>query len=207
MSKIDDGAMVWMGSGGFDCCDPSISQIGTADESVLFASKDLASSTSGSQKSWVYMEEGFFYPLRIVYINVLTDAALQFSIKNPDGTLATDSVYQLSGDLTGHCTTKTFTTSMRFYTFYTDAIQPGVTIKSPYTTTIDGVEVLVVLETIGVDSFVSGTITLESTWDETYTSTITTVTTYVSNGDTYAEEAVIIEEPALPTHTTYWDNN
>lgn len=35
MEKVDEAAMVWMGTGGFDCCNPKTSQLGTADTAVL----------------------------------------------------------------------------------------------------------------------------------------------------------------------------
>ncbi|GMM27443.1 hypothetical protein DAMA08_001590 [Martiniozyma asiatica (nom. inval.)] len=200
MTVIDDGAMIWMGSGGFNCCDPDLSTLGSADTSVLFATKNFNGETA-SQESWVFLEAGFYYPIRIVYINALSDGAMQFTITDPKGKTASvaDYVYQLSGNLKGNCPASTFTTSMSYSTIYDVQIMAGETLYSPVTTTISGVSTVYIAASVGVNSILTNVLTVTTSWSGLSWSTSTGATIQNNN----AESVVYIYKPKMSTSYVY----
>jgi len=76
--EANDGAWFWLGQGAFDTCSGQYDD-NTYDEILLGAR------SSGSFSSYVYLEAGTYYPIRVVYINLLTEAVLQFQIVQPNG--------------------------------------------------------------------------------------------------------------------------
>ncbi|KAG0670745.1 hypothetical protein C6P42_003809, partial [Pichia californica] len=206
MLNVDESAMVWMGTGGFDCCKPELSQLGTADTAVLFASKNSASTV---QESYVYLEKDNYYPIRIVYINAVSDGKLQFDIIDPTGHTAdiSEFVYQLSGDLKGMlCTYSTATSSMGTITFFDDNIYPGTTIYSPITTSNSlDVTTVVIGETIGAN-ILTNTIYKTITYTGTTISTdIITIGTTL-DGNLVGQVVETIYVPPLSTSTSTWQN-
>ncbi|OWB74054.1 hypothetical protein B5S31_g3828 [[Candida] boidinii] len=84
-NSIDDGAMVFMGNGAFGCCDNTDISGVKSNAEILWAYKYDDNTPPDTQSTNVYLQAGIYYPLRIVYINILTLAALDFQIKNPLG--------------------------------------------------------------------------------------------------------------------------
>ncbi|KAG0686429.1 hypothetical protein C6P40_004124, partial [Pichia californica] len=196
--------MVWMGTGGFDCCNPKLSQLGTADTAVLLASKNSASNV---QESYVYLEKDNYYPIRIVYINAVSDGQLKFDIVDPSGKVADISsyVYQIEGDLKGmQCTYHTAYATMGTVTYFNSEIYPGTTLYAPITTTDSaGSTTVIIGETIGAEL-------LTETYYETVTysgksvsSTVVTVAT-VKNGVEVGEIVETVYVPSLSVSTSTW---
>ncbi|GME72779.1 unnamed protein product [Ambrosiozyma monospora] len=117
LDSIDDGAMVWLGDSAFDCCDPSEPIPDNSASNIMFVHKPYGEDSESVTAS-VYLQEGLYYPLKIVYTQLKTDAVLGFSILDPDGNAVSfgDSVWQPNADDIGDsCSSTTvFSTSTPF---------------------------------------------------------------------------------------------
>ena len=71
MTKVDDGAMVFIGNSAYDCCQPGSIPFGKADEAAMFSYKEWNTPSSESI-SWVYLEAHSYYPIKIVYVNIIS---------------------------------------------------------------------------------------------------------------------------------------
>lgn len=82
---IDDGSMVFLGNGAFACCDNvDISGV-QPDSEILWAYKESIATDPDTESIDVYLEAGIYYPMRIVYVNIVHDAQMNFEMKNPFG--------------------------------------------------------------------------------------------------------------------------
>ncbi|GME71604.1 unnamed protein product [Ambrosiozyma monospora] len=89
LNKIDDGAMVWLGQGAFLCCLPSAIPSNSVNDRIMWVTKPYQDDSLSETVS-VYLDADTYYPMRIVYINIISFSILDFSIEDPDGTLITD---------------------------------------------------------------------------------------------------------------------
>ncbi|KAL2706743.1 Flocculation protein FLO9 [Kluyveromyces marxianus] len=194
MLDVDDLAYVNIGAGSaFDCCNReiSVSDPGPFDLSAIWpASKKSAT---------VNLSEGFYYPLRIFYINRQGIAGLSVSFKDADGIIHENfDGYIYSAPDGNECPAIATTTTIPW----------TGTITSTYTTisTITGSDhkpsttSIVIVETPEVE-----TATTEYTpWTGTYTSTYSTdvVTVTGSDGVPTVETTFHVETPEIKTATT-----
>ncbi|QGN17578.1 flocculation protein FLO9 [Kluyveromyces marxianus] len=194
MLDVDDLAYVNIGAGSaFDCCNReiSVSDPGPFDLSAIWpASKKSAT---------VNLSEGFYYPLRIFYINRQGIAGLSVSFKDADGIIHENfDGYIYSAPDGNECPAIATTTTIPW----------TGTITSTYTTisTITGSDhkpsttSIVIVETPEVE-----TATTEYTpWTGTYTSTYSTdvVTVTGSDGVPTVETTFHVETPEIETATT-----
>ncbi|OWB75734.1 hypothetical protein B5S31_g5690 [[Candida] boidinii] len=82
---IDDGSMVFLGNGAFACCDNvDISGV-QPDSEILWAYKESMATDPDTESIDVYLEAGIYYPMRIVYVNIVHDAQMNFEMINPLG--------------------------------------------------------------------------------------------------------------------------
>ncbi|MDC6273980.1 PA14 domain-containing protein, partial [Lacticaseibacillus paracasei] len=80
VNEMNDGGFIWLGKGAFDPCSQAL-ESNTYDDVLLGVRSDDAHS------SYVFLEAGVYYPIRVVYVNVELDAQMQFQIIDPDGTI------------------------------------------------------------------------------------------------------------------------
>ncbi|ODQ45033.1 hypothetical protein PICMEDRAFT_160624 [Pichia membranifaciens NRRL Y-2026] len=79
-NEINDGGFIWIGQGAFDACSQE-SDSNSYDDVLLGVRSDHAHS------SYIYLEAGLLYPIRVVYFNVQAHAQLQFQIVDPNGNI------------------------------------------------------------------------------------------------------------------------
>ncbi|GMM32627.1 hypothetical protein DAMA08_053720 [Martiniozyma asiatica (nom. inval.)] len=109
ITNVDDCAMFWLGSGAFDCRDTTKIPSDAISTYVGFALKTI--SGNGSMYSYLYLDEGLYYPMRIVYVNWRKDGYLKFYIIGPTGSVynnqLTRVVYSPDNAVNSYCDTDT----------------------------------------------------------------------------------------------------
>lgn len=154
LNSADDGAMFWLGSNkAFGCCNPVEIPYGTSDDVLLSSSKPWLLETSSSS-SFIYLESGYYYPMRIVYTNTEGNSVLEFDIQTPSGIVITnfkDYVYSLNSIPDGLCSTTIASNEFDFATTTsTWTGQYTTTVYSKETTRVNGVLSAYVIEDIVV---------------------------------------------------------
>ena len=95
--KVDDSATIFMGAGvAFDCCQQHEPFV--ADEYIV---TNVGSAAQGLKAATheIYLKAGYYYPLKIVYINYMQRGVLKVSMHMPDGTVDNnigENLYSLS---------------------------------------------------------------------------------------------------------------
>ena len=150
MTKIDDGAMVFIGSGAYDCCTPGSAPTGDADTAALFSYKAF-NQPSQPAYVWIYFEAGSYYPIRIVYANFVSAGGIELLVTPPDGSATANIgnfVYQLISSDTNVCSATTITTTFESSTTYIYSTGSPTTITVPQTVTVNGVSTVVIEEEV-----------------------------------------------------------
>ena len=194
MLDVDDLAYVNIGAGSvFDCCNReiSVSDPGPFDLSAIWpASKKSAT---------VNLSEGFYYPLRIFYINRQGIAGLSVSFKDADGIIHENfDGYIYSAPDGNECPAIATTTTIPW----------TGTITSTYTTisTITGSDhkpsttSIVIVETPEVETATTEYTPWTGTYSTTYSTDVVTVTG--SDGVPTVETTFHVETPEIETATT-----
>lgn len=79
ISNVNDGAAVFIGDGSAFQCGKLLSKRSTSG--YIFAT-----GPNGISQGTVELEAGIYYPVRLVFVNVESNASLNFNIVGPDGT-------------------------------------------------------------------------------------------------------------------------
>ena len=141
--------MVFVGTAAYDCCKPGAMPQGSASTSLMFQYKAWNKQPDATS-IWVYFEAGSYYPIRIVYVNVVSAGGIGLQVTPPNGSpLDVGSlVYQLENNQADVCRQTTVTHSYATATAYLKN-QYDETIKFvPTETVIDGVTETVILEQV-----------------------------------------------------------
>lgn len=87
IGDLDDGAMVWFGEeAAFNCCGPQLGVPNNSDLNYLFrATNRWGLHEDQSNKGFVFLKEGIYYPMRIVYMNVGENGIFNMKITTPSG--------------------------------------------------------------------------------------------------------------------------
>ena len=200
MTEIDDGAMGFIGTAAYDCCKPGSIPKGTADDSLLFAYKAWNKQPDVTSV-WVYFEEGSYYPIRIVYVNVLTAGGIGLQVTPPNGSPVDvgSLVYQLKNNEASVCKATTITHKFSTATTFITNSYDETTKFIPTETVIKGVTQTVVLEQVYYTRLAS-TITSVTYGGPIFTSTY--YTNIVKGTTTMAAAVIVIGKPAMQTITT-----
>ncbi|OWB61609.1 hypothetical protein B5S29_g2506 [[Candida] boidinii] len=98
---IDNGLMIFLGAGAFDCCDSNThnSQKGSQIAWGKYSNGPKSST------SYAYVEGGVYIPIRIVFINRGDDALFTIVIKSSSGEAIdlADSLYQVPSEIPAGC--------------------------------------------------------------------------------------------------------
>lgn len=157
MTKIDDGAMVFIGSGAYDCCKPGSIPTGNADTAAMFSYKAWNQPSEASYV-WVYFEAGSYYPIRIVYANVISAGGIELLVTPPDGSDAVNIgslVYQLVNNDANVCTATTITTTFESSTTFIYSTGVPTTITVPKTITIGETSTVIIEEEVYFSAYAS----------------------------------------------------
>ncbi|GMM31808.1 hypothetical protein DAMA08_045530 [Martiniozyma asiatica (nom. inval.)] len=108
INGLDDGAMIFFGTQtAFNACGPQVSVPDASWNEYLMWGKnpwDIDSETSDI--GYVFLEEGFYYPMRLVYINNGENALFDFDITTPSNEVIVNFdgwVYNVEDIPTGVC--------------------------------------------------------------------------------------------------------
>lgn len=199
MLDVDDLAYVNIGAGSaFDCCNReiSVSDPGPFDLSAIWpASKKSAT---------VNLSEGFYYPLRIFYINRQGIAGLSVSFRDADGIIHENfDGYIYSAPDGNECPAIATTTTIPW----------TGTITSTYTTisTITGSDhkpsttSIVIVETPEVETATTEYTPWTGTYSTTYSTDVVTVTG--SDGVPTVETTFHVETPISSSTTLHYSNS
>lgn len=202
LENVDDSAAIYFGGGlGFDCCAEDEPPLLTTD-ATLSTARPGPTSENGNADVFIDLEEGVYYPLRIVYINIVAHADFIFSMTLPDGTVIKDFknyAYSIPSSEQTECTVpipdfSNTTTTIPWTGTYT-------TLYSTYTTYYIGSDGITTPERIYYIQTPGPTLYSTSTtsWSRTYTITYSTFTTYQigSDGYTYPEEIYYVKTPIV----------
>ncbi|GME93190.1 unnamed protein product [[Candida] boidinii] len=85
LTNGDNGAMIYLGPTAFTCCSYEEFTL-VPDTYAAWSIWDAVSKEKGSDSGYVYLEAGQYIPMRIIYINRLTDGSFDLVIHDPDGT-------------------------------------------------------------------------------------------------------------------------
>ena len=190
----DDVMDINMGDGkAFGCCqlESTISNPAPFDISVVWPS----STGSGSFN----LVGGYYYPLRILYINRYYEAIIAMSFKDPDGVVHNDFdgyVFTISDG--EKCPAPVATTTLP-WTF--QSTTTGTAIGT--TTGVDGeaiTEDFIVVRLPHIETAIA----INTPWTGTYTTTVATATTTVTGSDRIPtiETIFSVETPQVETATT-----
>ena len=200
MTQIDDGAMVFIGTAAYDCCKPGSVPEGSADDSVMFTYKAWNSQPDVTT-IWVYFEEGSYYPIRIVYVNVITAAGIGLQVTPPNGSPVDigSLVYQLENNDADVCKATTITHSYSTATTFISNGYDETTKFIPTQTIIEGVTQTVVLEQVYYTQLAT-TVTSVIYGSSMFTSSY--YTNIVKDTTTMAAEVIVIGKPVMETITS-----
>lgn len=104
INEANDGAWIWLGAGAFDGC--SQESLDNSYDSVLLGVRD-----DGAYSSYIYLEEGYMYPMRSTYINIYFGATFQFEVVTPSGEIINnfaDTVVNFGTDDIESCVSYTY---------------------------------------------------------------------------------------------------
>lgn len=133
MTKVDDGAMVFIGDAAYDCCKPGSIPTGDADTAAMFSYKAW-NQPSDASYVWIYFEAGSYYPIRIVYANVISAGGINLEVTAPgssDSVNIGSLVYQLINDDSNTCSAITVTTNFESSTTYIYTTDVAKTLTFP----------------------------------------------------------------------------
>ncbi|GAV30544.1 hypothetical protein PMKS-004058 [Pichia membranifaciens] len=205
MAKIDDGAMVFIGDAAYDCCKPGSIPTGSADTAAMFSYKAW-DAPSEATYVWIYFEAGSYYPIRIVYANVISAGGIDLSVTAPGESNPVNVgslVYQLvNDDSVNQCSATTITTTFASSTTYIYKKDVATTVTIPQTITVRGTTTVVIEEQVyftSYDKIYTSYVSGSSYYTSSYISTI------VDNGKTLPAEVIVIGVPLLST-TSYYTN-
>lgn len=203
MSKVDDGAMVFIGDAAYDCCKPGEIPTGSADTAALFSYKAWDAPSDASYV-WIYFEAGSYYPIRIVYANVISAGGIDLSVTAPGDSSAVNIgalVYQLvNDDSVNKCVATTITTTFQSSTTFIYSKDVATTVTIPQTITVAGTTTVVIEKQVyftSYDKIYTSYISGSSYYTSSYVSTI------VDNGNTLPAEVIVIGVPLLSTTSLY----
>lgn len=196
-NQMDDGAFLWLGSeAAFNCCQQTIPEQSYDD--VLLAVRD-----DGSYASYVYLEEGTFYPMRIVYINVALASIMQFQIMAPSGDIYTnfdDTVFNFDVSDMSVCAVVNGANTLDVSTIYsfTDV---ATTTQDYFTDSVthnaQGVASTYMIENVVLPNPTQTiTVTSHGNQDRTFTTTVAT-----KDGNSFVATAQVVIELADGTGT------
>ncbi|ONH70755.1 Flocculation protein FLO9 [Pichia kudriavzevii] len=193
MTKVDDGAMVFIGNSAYDCCQPGSIPFGKADEAAMFSYKEWNTPSSESI-SWVYLEAHSYYPIKIVYVNVISAGGIELLVTPPDSETVNvgEMVFQLVNDPQNVCEVQTFVTEYSSATTFIYSDVSPTTKFVPSTTVIDGYTTTVIEKQIYYSEAAS-TIVSYVFGNTAYTSTYRS--TMVINTETIPVDVEIIGSP------------
>ncbi|KSA00350.1 uncharacterized protein AC631_03915, partial [Debaryomyces fabryi] len=87
--SVDDGALVTFGAGqAFGCCNT----LSTSNDGnyALFAHWYSTSSSPGATLSTQHLTAGYYYPIKIFYVNMQNPMSMTFKVTTPSGTVITN---------------------------------------------------------------------------------------------------------------------
>ncbi|OWB59116.1 hypothetical protein B5S28_g5249 [[Candida] boidinii] len=84
LTNVDNGAMIYLGPSAFTCCYFEDFTL-VPDTYAAWAIWDISTFIKGSDSGFVYLEANQYIPMRIIYINRLTDGSFDLVINDPDG--------------------------------------------------------------------------------------------------------------------------
>ncbi|KAG0678849.1 hypothetical protein C6P43_000477 [Kluyveromyces marxianus] len=194
LDYVDDLSYVNIGAGkAFDCCHKQISVTdpGPFDLSTIWPKT--------SDTATVTLFEGFYYPLRIFYINRQSLAELKISFKDPDGIVHHNFDGYIYSVPDGHeCPAIVTTTTIPWTGTFTSTYTTQSTITGADGSETD--ESIIVIETPEVKTAT----TKYTPWTGTYTTTYSTDvgTATGSDGVPTIETTFYVETPEVETATT-----
>ena len=194
LDYVDDLSYVNIGAGkAFDCCHKQISVTdpGPFDLSTIWPKT--------SDTATVTLLEGFYYPLRIFYINRQSLAELKISFKDPDGIVHHNFDGYIYSVPDGHeCPAIITTTTIPWTGTFTSTYTTQSTITGSDGSETD--ESIIVIETPEVETAT----TKYTPWTGTYTTTYSTDvgTATGSDGVPTIETTFYVETPEVETATT-----
>ncbi|QGN16382.1 flocculation protein FLO9 [Kluyveromyces marxianus] len=194
LDYVDDLSYVNIGAGkAFDCCHKQISVTdpGPFDLSTIWPKT--------SDTATVTLLEGFYYPLRIFYINRQSLAELKISFKDPDGIVHHNFDGYIYSVPDGHeCPAIITTTTVPWTGTFTSTYTTQSTITGSDGSETD--ESIIVIETPEVETAT----TKYTPWTGTYTTTYSTDvgTATGSDGVPTIETTFYVETPEVETATT-----
>lgn len=197
----DDGLVMYMGEGAFSCCNSSYIDTSDLNNEVIYTTGSIGNGDKDTFATrFIYLQEGFYYPVRISYVNMVYWAEMNLVVTKPDGTNITDftNVYQFAENKqdSGSCEVVTHTTE-RSTTTTTKTWSGSYTHYSTttYSNPSSPVEVIVDIPRT--------TSTTTTAWTGAATSTTST-----TSGKYSESLEVIVEIPKVTTTTTsQWSNS
>lgn len=193
--------MLWLGTGAFQCCDRSITS--DSNESYELATFKPVQGDKGNISSYIYLEEGYYYPLRVVYVNINDEAYLSVAFTDPNGNTIdlSDVIYTPDQNTSSGCYQTTVTMPPLISTVTSGTISTSyttlVTLSTSGTGFITTSEIVTVVPTTPVHTatITSGTVS---------TSYTTEITVTPSSGTPYSTSEIVTVVPTtpLPTSTT-----
>lgn len=202
MTKVDDGAMVFIGDAAYDCCKPGSIPTGDADTAAMFSYKAW-NQPSDASYVWIYFEAGSYYPIRIVYANVISAGGINLEVTAPgssDSVNIGSLVYQLINDDSNTCSAITVTTNFESSTTYIYTTDVAKTLTIPQTITVDGTTTVVIEKQVyftSYDKIYTSYVSGSSYYTSSYISTV------VDSGQTLPAEVIVIGVPLLSTTHLY----
>ncbi|CAK7892125.1 hypothetical protein CAAN3_01S08614 [[Candida] anglica] len=161
LQQIDDTAAVFIGAGtAFDCCKDTPS--GNSTDFQIFATKPSDGDPADNSKT-VEMFADTYYPVRIIYVNIISQAVFNIQVTSPDGVTGPldGSIYVIDEPLdTPDCPAFPIITTTLPWTG-SDTVTSTITPSGAHDTTT--VEVLTPFPTITITTLWTGSETVTST--------------------------------------------